>query len=259
MRKYYLVSLIFFLSLSLTLAQTDDWRIAKSTHFIIYYKNTSEDFIEKLVEESEDYYNEIAENLGFKRYDFWLWDNRAKIYIYDDAGSYQSATGQPAWSMGSVIPKDKVISAFPGIRGFFETILPHEIGHIIFREFVGFDNNSLPIWLDEGVACYQEKFRRPIAIKLVKDAIKENRFVSLEWLSNISPQLMKDAQIVNLFYAEAISIVDYLIGEFGKAKFVFFCQALRDKRNLEEAIRSSYPFENIKELDAAWRRYLKYE
>ena len=259
MKRYLLISIIFFLLVPLALADTDDWHITKSTHFIVYYKNASKDFIEKLIEKSEDYYNTIAENLGFRRYNFWLWDDRAKIYVYDDAKDYQVTTGQPAWSMGSAIPKDKIIHLFPYTQGFFEIILPHELGHVIFRESVGFDNSAIPIWLDEGVASYQERFGRPIAKRLVKEAMDKHRFVSLEWLSNISPQLIKDPEIVNLFYAEAISVINYLISEFGKDKFVYFCQALRDKRNLEEAMRSTYHFGNIQELDRAWQRYLKNE
>ena len=259
MKKYLVVVLIVFLSLFPRLTKADDWQVAKSTHFIIYYKNAPLDFIENLMEESEDYYNSIAENLGFRRYSFWLWDDRAKIYIYDDAKGYQSTTNKPGWSMGSAIPKDKIIHAFPHAQRFFDTTLPHEMGHIIFREFVGFENNAVPIWLDEGVASYQEKFGRPMAKRLVKEAMDKNRFVGLEWLSNINPQSIKDPEMVNLFYAEAISIVDYLIEEFGKDKFLFFCQALRDKRNLGEVIQSSYSFKNIQELDSAWQRYLKNE
>lgn len=257
MRKFVSVLMVLFLSLSILLANPDDWRIAKSTHFIVYYKNAPKDFLEKLISKSEDYYNTIAENLGFRRYNFWLWDNRAKIYVYDDVTDYQNVTGLPAWSWGAVIPKEKTIHVFPYTEWFFEIILPHELGHIIFREFVGFDNTAIPIWLDEGVASYQEKFRRPVANRLVRKAMNENRFISLEWLSNISPHSIKEPEIVELFYAASISVVDYLIKEFGKDRFFFFCQALRDKKNFEETMASIYRFKNIKELDSSWQRYLK--
>lgn len=257
MRRLPLVLIVLFLSLPFIFAHSDDWRIAKSTHFIVYYKNAPKDFLEKLISKSEDYYNTIAENLGFRRYNFWLWGNRAKIYVYDNVEDYQNVTGLPSWSMGSVIPKEKTIHVFPYINWFFEIILPHELGHIIFREFVGFDNTAIPIWLDEGVASYQEKFRRALADRLVKKAIDENRFISLQWLSNINPHLIKEPEIVELFYAESISVVNYLIKEFGKDRFFFFCRALRDKKNFEEAMASIYRFKNIKELDSAWQRYLK--
>lgn len=256
MKKIILVLTVFFLSLPIVFAKDDDCRIAKSTHFIVYYKNAREEFLRRLIEKAEDYYDRIADDLGFRRYNFWLWDNRAKIYIYDDAQSYQSATGQPSWSGGSVTPKDKIIHTFVGQRGFFDDTLPHEMGHIIFREFVGFDNRAIPFWLDEGVASYQGKVRRINAHRQARQAIKKGNFIPLEELSRLNPLLMSDNASVNLFYEEALSLIDYLIGEFGKDNFVLFCQNIKDKRNLERALVSSYPFKNIQELDKAWQRYL---
>lgn len=259
MKRYILCLIIIFIFCLKTLAVLNDWRTAKSTHFIVYYKNAPRDFIEKLIDKSEDYYDEIADNLGFRRYNFWLWDNRAKIYVYDDAKEYQDATGQPAWSSGSVNVKDKIIHTFPYARGFFETILAHEMGHIIFREFVGFDNNALPVWLDEGVASYQENFRNPMIRRVVKEAIYANKLIGLEDLSKFNPQSIKDEELVRLFYVESVSVIDYLVREFGKDNFVRFLRVLRDKRNLDAAISQTYPFRNIQELDRTWQVYCKNE
>jgi len=259
MRRCILTVVIFSLWLSFTLANTDDWAATKSRHFIVYYKNAPRDFIEQLIEKSEYYYDKIADDLGFRRFDFWLWDNRAKIYIHDDAKAYQAATNQPAWSSGCAIMKEKVIHAFPYAQGFFDGVLPHEMGHIIFREFVGFYNPAIPAWLDEGVASYQESQVYNMANKLVAEAIATNKFISLENLSKMDPHSIKDNKTVSLFYAEAVSIIDYLVKEFGKDNFILFCQNLRDKQDLERAISYVYPFRNIDELDQAWEEYLRSE
>lgn len=255
-KAIFLTVAIFCLWLSFTLANTNDWSVVKSTHFIVYYKNAPGDFIEQLIEKSEYYYDKIADDLGLRRFDFWLWDNRAKIYIHDDAKAYQTATNQPGWSVGCAIIKEKVIHTFPYAKGFFQTTLPHEMGHIIFREFVGFDNQAVPIWLDEGVASYQENLIYSMAHKLVIEAIATNKFVNLENLSKINPQLIKDNESALLFYAEAVSMIDYMVKEFGKDNFILFCQNLRDKADLERAISYAYPFRNIQELDQAWQKYI---
>ncbi len=259
MRRRILIAAVFSLCLSSAFADTNDWSIEKSTHFIIYYKNAPGDFIQQLIEKSEYYYDKIADDLGFRRFDFWLWDNRAKIYIHDDSKGYQVATHQPSWSSGCAILREKVIHTFPYAKGFFETILPHEMGHIIFREFVGFDNQAVPIWLDEGVASYQENLVYSRAHELVREAITTNKFINLAKLSEINPLLMKDDESVYLFYAESVSIIDYLVKEYGKDNFILFCQNLRDKTDLERAISYVYPFRNIQELDVTWKKYLKNE
>ena len=257
MKILFLSFALLFTSFAILEAgQPDEWNTASSTHFIAYYKNAPKEFIERLTAQAEDYYNRIAEDLGFSRYNFWLWDNRAKIYIYDNAKDYQSATGYPGWSAGSALAEKKIIQTYPDARGFFEAVLSHEMGHIIFREFVGFYNKAIPLWLEEGVASYQQKLKYSMAGARVREAIKKNNFMTLERLGSFNVTSTMDNDTAELFYAESFSIVDFLIKEFGRDSFVLFCQNLRDKNNLERAVASVYPFSNVKELEQGWERYL---
>ncbi|MFH0826673.1 MAG: peptidase MA family metallohydrolase [Candidatus Omnitrophota bacterium] len=227
----------------------------------MFYQNAPTDFIDKVTEKAEDDYNRIADALGFTRFDFWLWDNRARIYIYDDKAGYQQATLQPGWSYGSALisRKEKTIYSFINEEGFFESVLPHEMGHIIFKEFVGLANPAIPLWLDEGVASYQEGSRLDSAVRVLRKAIKENKFMGLDELFNFNPYGLADSSVVGIFYAEAVSLVDFLIKKFGKDRFVLFCQHLRDKRNFQRAMATAYPFGSIQELDAAWQKSLRDE
>lgn len=233
------------------------WNVEKSTHFIVYYKNAPHDFIRQVVDTSEGYYEKIASDLGFNRFDFWLWDNRAKIYIYDTNADYQSGTGQPAWSAGSASPREKIIATFPYAQGFFESVLAHEMGHIVFREVVGFDNKALPLWLDEGAASYQEKEKYYDADELVLKSMSDGSFVSLERLANFGEQFSMPAKDAGLFYAESFSVVNFLVSQFGKDKFVLFCRELKEKKNLNKALDSAYAFKDIHKLQEAWKEYLR--
>lgn len=258
--KKFLLFLLFFSILTVAAysqSTEEKWNTAKSTHFIVYYKNAPESFIEELINKSEDFYDRIADRLGFTRFNFWLWENRAKIYIYDDAQDYQNKTGQPGWSSGAAFPKKKTIVTFPYAKDFFVTLLPHEMGHIIFREFVGSDNPALTDWLDEGVACYQEQGRCLLSYPIIQQAVNSGKIIALPKLSQIEVRSVADTAQVQLFYAESVCIVDYLIKKFGKDDFVNFCQYLRDRKDLKIAIASVYPFSSLEELDGAWQEYLK--
>lgn len=233
------------------------WNVEKSSHFIVYYKEAPEDFIKRVIGSSEDYYNRIASDLGFSRYNFWLWDERAKVYIYNNVLDYQAATGQPAWSVGNALVRDKTISSFPYAHDFFETVLAHELGHIIFREFVGFDNYAVPLWLDEGVASYQEKSKYEQADTLVRKAIESGKFIPLEKLPKLGEQFSIPTDTAQLLYAESFSAVDFLIKKFGKDRFVNFCQNLRDKKSLDMALTSSYSFSGVGQMQEAWKKYLE--
>ena len=256
---FAICALLFAISHCNVLLALDEkgWNVKKSTHFIVYYKDADEKFTEQAAEEAEEYYKSIAEDLGFTRYDFWLWDKRAKIYIYKDAQDYQESTGKPSWSGGVAYSHEKVIETYPWAQGFFQSLLPHELGHIIFREFVGPQSNA-PVWLDEGVAMYQEKFRRlNIKAKLLQ-AIEERRLIPLNKLSELNIGFVNDRETVELYYTEAISVVDYLIKEFGKDNFVELCQALKERKSFDQAIGEAYRvFKNLDDLNKGWLRYIK--
>ena len=237
-------------------AQGPDWRVFKSTHFLVYYHNASEETLNRLTDKAEGYYNEITDNLGFNRFNFWTWDERAKIYLFDTREEYTKETGNPDWSAGQALAGSKVIRTFITAPNFMDNILPHEMGHIIFREMVGFNNPAIPLWLEEGVATYQEKHKVAGVKRFLAGRIKNGFFMELKDLEGFQPVNSQDKEKVELFYLESYSVIDYLISEFGKDRFVLFCQYLRDYRDLRRALALAYSFSGTDELGSSWKAYI---
>jgi hypothetical protein len=256
MKKIVVIS-VLFAALHVQDATAQQWRERTTPHFVIYYVNASEDFISAVEEHAERYYKEISQDLGFIRYRYWRADERAQIYIYDNAEDFL-ASGQAAhWSSATAQTRSKIIRSFPTAHGFFDSTLPHELGHIIFREFIG-HQARIPLWLEEGVAMYQEKAKRWGANDEVRRAIEEGDFMDLDELSAFFPSRRTERQKIDLFYAEAASIVYYLIQEQGTSRFVRFCRKLQDGIIFEEALKSVYiRFRNLDELNKAWVDYIK--
>ncbi len=245
--------LILFLPV-LAFSQNQKWLVQKSTHFLVYYKNAPEEQVDELVRRAEGYYDSIAEQFGFNRFNFWTWDNRAKIYVYDNQEDYRQSTQSYGWSGGHVFINQKLIQGFAGSGEFLDNMLPHELAHIIFLEMVGFNNPSVPLWLQEGVATYQEQnyglFKTEMA-----DRIRRGDYLSLGALTYFQPASEGEDK-VRLFYLESNSLVKYLITQFGKDTFVDFCRHLRDNRNLLAALRKAYSFNSLDELEAAWKGFI---
>jgi hypothetical protein len=59
-----------------------------------------------------------------------------------------------------------------------------------------------------------------------------------------------------LFYSQAASILDFLLQEFGRERFVNFCRRLRDETDWQESLLSVYNAGNLKELEDKWGYYL---
>ena len=255
-----IAAILFFVSLFLNSheAQSEEkWKESKSLHFIIYYKEAPGDFVKSVEEESERYYDEIAKNLGFTRYEGWLWDDRAKIYIYDNGDDYVQSGRQAGWSHGVASVEQKVIRTYPAAHGFFDSTLPHELGHIIFREFVGF-KAQVPLWFEEGIAMYQEKARRWGVHQTVKKALEAGTFISLPDLTSTRLSADSDPLMVQLFYDESASVVQYLINDLGEYRFASFCRELEKGGPFEWTLQSVYyRFKNMEDLNKAWVEFLK--
>lgn len=248
---------IIILGLTASVFGGDDWNEYKGQHFIIYYKDAPENFVKSVESMAENYYREISENLGFTRYKNWSWEDRAKIYIYKDDEDYMNTSRQMRWSHGAASAKEKIIRTFPAAHGFFDSTLPHELGHIIFREFVGYKSFDIPTWVEEGVAMNQEKAQRFGADKIVKEAIADRTFMTLDELSKLRLDRDTDKEMVDLFYAESASVINYMINELGEYKFVGLCRELKEGNRFVEALHNTYlRFRDIEDLNKAWLDYL---
>ena len=205
---------------------------------------------------AEQYYNEITDNLGFTRYKGWSWDERGKIYIYDNTEDYVASGQQAGWSHGVASPRDKEIRTFPSAHGFFDSTLPHELGHIIFREFVGF-KAQIPAWFEEGIAMYQEKAKRWGAHDEVRQALANGSFKTLNELSLMRLSSDTDVETINLFYAESASVINFLFREYGQQRFVRFCRKIKDGDPFEWTLNSVYVrFKSTEDLNDEWVKFL---
>lgn len=259
MKKVFLFTILFLMLTMVLQAHADEntekWNEFKKQHFIIYYQNAPTSFVEAVEESAERYYSRICSDIGFHRYDSWTFDDRASIYIYDNAEHYKTS-GAAEWSHGIASPKNKVIHTFPTAHGFFDSTLPHELGHIIFREYIGY-KTIIPIWFEEGIAMYQEQAKRWGAHDIVKTAIENGDFMSLTELSAMKLGKGTQQNMVNLFYAESASIVNYMITELGEYRFKNFCRKLEEGSSFEWALETVYVrFKNIEELNKSWEKFL---
>jgi hypothetical protein len=274
--------LIFILSLVLLIPQVfAGFEELKGEHFIVYYQKDYKSFAKDILSYAEQHYVEIAEDLGYSRYSkFWLWDKRVKIYIYPDHNSYLKASGMQDWSHGMATYDDKVIMSYVRGEGFMESILPHEIAHLMFRDFVGF-KGEIPLWLDEGVAQWAEKNKRKQIKQLMKQAFDKREFFSIQDMMKIDLKevsaknkiyiyytthkeepvmlLISGGNLVDLYYLEAVSLVGFMIERHGGKSFTDFCRALRDGKTIDQALKKAYPH-TIKDrvsLEAGWRQYVE--
>jgi hypothetical protein len=258
-----------------------DWHEKKSEHFVVYFAQDDE-FAQTVLDAAEKDYRNIAYDLGYARYsEFWTWDKRVKIYIFPDRNSFLKSTSQPNWSEGMADYTNKEIVSYVWGKGFVESLLPHEMAHLIFRDFVGF-KGDVPLWLDEGVAQWEEEAKRKDMKSMIQRNFQLDNLLLVSDIMKLNIESLKDKQgvlirstrtkddkdgviflsannLIELFYLESVSLVGYLIEKFGSESFSGFCRELRDGKGVEEALKIAYPLHirSLREFEDGWREYLK--
>lgn len=235
----------------------ENWQELKGDHFIIYY-GKDESFAGDVLRKAEAYYQQVSGDLGYQRYNnFWQWDKRVKIFIYPSREGFLLGTGQPAWSHGVADYLKKEIRSHEESEKFLEALLPHEITHLIFRDYVGF-KGEIPLWLDEGVAQWEEPEKREAVRWMMKSIIQQKKEFPIKLFMEMDIRQTQDEGKVSIFYIQAASLVDFLVRKYGADDFIHFCRQLRDGKRLEEGLRFTYPttMRTLEEMEKSWREYV---
>ena len=245
-------------------AVAETWQEKTSTHFRVSYQENSA-FAAAVLEYAEAYYNQIRLDLGLthvvQRDQIpWLWEQRCRIYriyLYPDRQAYGRATGAPAWSGGFVQYQQRTVYSFLGAPAFLEQTLPHELAHIVFREFVGFENDRIPRWLDEGVAQYAEVGRREASWGIMRAWLAQDIYIPLEQLHQLRLGHASGGA-AHLFYTQSVTLVHFFLAVYGPRRFIDFCSNLRDGYRAERALSfaTSSSIASLNALEDAWRALL---
>lgn len=227
------------------------FRKTVTRHFNIYSEGTpaSEDLVALI----ENIHGNLM--LDLAPFSPWADDQRVSVFLFKTQDAYRLMTGRPGWSGGaSSVAKRKVYlfdsEELPGI-------LAHELTHIYFDGFF-LGGTTDPLWLSEGMATLSQVerglaaptwLRENLAILESGGGVPFGEFTSATRTSGWSDEK------VRLWYAQAYSVVRYLIRTQYRSSFYQFASYLREGRPQAEALYRAYgaPFTRLRALEIAWR------
>lgn len=129
-------------------------------------------------------------------------------------------------------------------------ILTHEVIHLAVSEI---SYGSCPYWLDEGMAVYLSQELPDAYLDGLYKAVKEDRILPLEILENTLPS-DTGRSVIQLAYAQAPSVIEYLIESYGWDKLISVVRQCR-KRTVK-AILLDLGL-NYYLLEQGWKRWLR--
>lgn len=176
------------------------------------------------------------------------------FFIYADQSSFYDALGPgtPENVGGQFIPDTRTMFADIGPgeiqSDYVETVVPHELTHLVFSIATKNPYHEPPRWLDEGLAVYlSEGGPGPRAADL-EAGIQDNVLIPLDGLSGFFPSTPR---AFRLAYAEAVSAVDFFIRSYGKAALVQLIRSYADGVSDDAAFRAATGA-SVAAFGAAW-------
>ncbi len=221
-------------------------------HFNIYSEGAPAS--EALIELVENIHGNLM--LDLAPFSPWADDHRVSIFLFRTQGAYRRMTGRPAWSGGaSSVARRKVYlfdsEELPGI-------LSHELTHIYFDGFF-LGGTTDPLWLSEGMATLAQVERGLAAPSWLSEnlaTLESGGGIEFREFDSATTTSGWSDEKVRLWYAQAYSVVRYLIRAQQRSSFYRFAVYLRDGRPQAEALYRAYgaPYTRMHALELAWRR-----
>jgi hypothetical protein len=182
-------------------------------------------------------------------------DAPLNVYVYASTTDLQSALflGGETWQGGHANPKLGVVmlavTPGPGQSIEMETLIPHELAHVMLYRSVGKGYDSLPVWLSEGIASLAELYPNSDYDQALTIASQNN---SLLPIANLCDTFPLDASRAFLAYAESQSFVRFLRDSYGTPALFSLTSAYADGLSCDQGVVRALST-SLVSLDTRWR------
>ena len=148
-------------------------------------------------------------------------------------------------TLGMAMGKDALVLL--GGEADLSGTVAHELSHVVVHQLVDNPFSQLPPWLDEGLAMYAEGALPPRNASALQSAIRSGRLLSLQSMTSYPG----DPRLVDLFYGEVYSVVNYMISTYGRDKMQELLAGLGEGQPFEESLQQAYGLTEA-ELQSQW-------
>jgi len=225
------------------------WRSLTEGKVTIYWYQGDDSFVRELMAAAQQALERLAEDTGAEL------GKPARLYIYADAKDLMGAMIYPQeWTGGVAFTRYGVmaIGIAPSNINWGKMAIAHELTHLVIHQMTLNPYNSLPNWLDEGLAMHSEGVLGPEFTIYLSKAIAEDSLISVQSLSSPFSAYVEEAR---LSYAQSYSLVEFLIANYGRSKMLELLNTFREGSSYDAALEKVYGFD-MDGLDSLWRDYV---
>jgi hypothetical protein len=236
----------------------DGWQIAETVNFRLSHQHPRS-FAEAVVRTAEHtraaqmrkWFGEVGAN----------WEPKCRICLYPTGDVYGEATGAPVNPGGGHTDiraeEGKVISRCIHVHGarahLLKGIVPHEVTHAVLAGRLG--GGRVPRWADEGMAVLAEAPKHiDMHLRYLPRWRADDALFTMRAL--IEMHDYPEPRELGVFYAQSVSLVDFLTRQKGAERFAAF---VRDgqRDGYAASLRKHYGW-SFADLDRHWKQHAFY-
>jgi hypothetical protein len=223
--------------------------VPQSDELTLFWYEGGDSFARELMDACQEGLAKLTQDIGA------YLERPIKIYIYASSGDLKGAMiSSQEWTGGVAFTDFGIIaiSIPPSELDWGKRALVHELTHLVVRQATFSPYGQLPLWLDEGLATYNEGELDPALRSRLEKAILEDELISVRSLCSPFSAYYEKA---SLSYAQSYSLVEYLLDNYGQDRMLDLLALFKQGSTYDEALTEVYGFD-IDGLDACWRATL---
>lgn len=185
--------------------------------------------------------------------------DRVFLMLFRTKNAYTKYTDKPSWSIASADVGNNAVFILENYN--FAGNLVHEMTHLYFDGF--FYPKISPLWLSEGFAVYMQSFAQDDKsnawLRREVKGFQKGRYLDFAEFSSANNLSFYGEQDILSWYAQAYSVVNYLLTSKTKDEFYQFSDNLRKGMPVGRALYRAYgmPFNTLSALEFAWQAQLQ--
>jgi tetratricopeptide (TPR) repeat protein len=183
--------------------------------------------------------------------EFYYWPRHRIVVLIYSPENFAKVRRGPDWAAGVYDGKIRVpFSDSPSARESVKSTLVHEYTHALIHDLTG---RSCPVWLNEGIAEYQEAKLRKGSLQKLRIAARIDQLIPLDQLD--AAFRTNDVDKALLAYQQSYSLVTYLVERHQFFRVRRILEHLTAGETLDNAFKKEY-FVSAEQLEKKWKKWL---
>ncbi len=212
------------------------WQTMSGPTVTLHWYEGDEAFARRALDIGQRAIDQAASLLGVtevKPVDFFIYSTEEAFRGALGPGARENVGGQANPAIRTMVGN---ISADEVGSDWVDTLVTHELTHIVFSDAVSNAYHFPPRWLNEGLAVYLSEGYGVGDRAQVKDAANGGNLIPLTGLGGLFPTTYER---FSLAYAESVAAVDFFIDSYGKDKLVQLITSYRGGVTDDEAFTAA--------------------